>query len=84
MENSEKRTAEEKRTVGKPKIDGLQKVLLHLDAEDCAWFVERYKSKPLPDGTKDSMSAALRRLMRAHREEVEKDDLYAASKKGTP
>jgi hypothetical protein len=80
MKNPE---TEEKRTVGKPKIAGLVDKLLHLDAEDCAWFMTRYKSRTLPDGTKDSFSAAIRRLMRSHREEVEKEDLYAASKKGT-
>jgi hypothetical protein len=80
MNNSE--ATHQKRTVGKPKIEGLIDKLLHLDAEDCAWFMARYKSQTLPDGTKDSMSAAIRRLMRAHREEQEKNDLYAAQKAG--
>lgn len=81
MENTE---TQEKRGPGKPQIEGLVTRSFAVDEEDYRWFMARYKGELLPDGTKNNINRVLRQLMRAHREQVEKDDLYAASKKGTP
>lgn len=66
--------------VGRPQIEGLKDFLLSLSIEDQAWFKEHLKGRIQPDGTKDNLSAWVRRQMVAHREQVEKDDLYAAQK----
>jgi hypothetical protein len=81
MNNSE--TEPEKRGPGKPQIEGLTTRSFAVDADDYAWFMARYKGELLPDGTKNNINRVIRRLMRSHREEVEKNDLYAASKKGS-
>jgi hypothetical protein len=70
-------------TRGRPQIEGLKDFLLSLSIEDQAWFKEHLKGRAQPDGTKDNLSAWVRRQMAAHREQVEKDELYAKTK-GTP
>ena len=69
---------------GRPQIEGLKDYLVSLSIEDQAWLKEHLKGKVQPSGTKDNLSAWVRRAMAAYREQAEKDDLYAASKKGTP
>lgn len=67
-------------TRGRPQIEGLKDFLLSLSIEDQAWFKEHLKGRIQPDGTKDNLSAWVRRQMATYREQVEKDELYAASK----
>lgn len=74
MENSEKRG------VGKPSIPGLVQKAVHFDEKDLAEFTAYYKGRLLPDGTKDSVSAALRRLMRADLERIENEAIIAQAR----
>lgn len=67
-------------TRGRPQIEGLKDFLLSLSIEDQAWLKEHLKNRTQPDGTKDNLSAWVRRQMAAYREQVEKDDLYAKTK----
>ena len=80
MKNSETETLE-KRSVGKPAIPGLVQKAVHFDEADLAAFTAHYKGRLLPDGTKDSVSAALRRLMRADLERIENEALLAEAKR---
>lgn len=77
MENSDNDTEQEKNPGGRPRIPGLTPKLCHLDADDLEWAKERYKGKVRPDGTKDSVDALLRRLLRAHREHEENEEIIA-------
>ncbi len=81
MENSE-----EKRGPGKPAIPGLVQKAVHFDESDLAAFAAYYKGRLLPDGTKDSVSAALRRLMRTDLERIENEAIiaHARAQKGAP
>lgn len=67
---------------GRPQIEGLKDYLVSLDVEDRDWLKEHLKDKVQPDGTKDNLSAWLRRSIRSYREQVEKDELYAKVKAG--
>lgn len=69
-------------TRGRPQIEGLKDFLLSLSIEDQAWFKEHLKGRTQPDGSKDNLSAWVRRQMAAYREQVEKDELYAKTKGG--
>lgn len=82
MENSEQK---EEKTVGRPKIEGLVQKAVHYDEADLAVFTAYYKGRLLPDGTKDSVSAAVRRLMRADLERIENEAIIAEARaqKGT-
>ncbi|WP_395089269.1 hypothetical protein [Armatimonas sp.] len=80
MNNPEAENEAAKRPVGKPPIPGLVQKAVHFDEKDLAAFTAHYKGRLLPDGTKDSVSAALRRLMHADLERIEKDALYAQKK----
>lgn len=74
-------------TRGRPQIEGLKDYLVSLSIEDQAWFKEHLKGRTQPDGTKDNLSAWLRRQMAAYREEVEAAEALAekrAQKAGTP
>lgn len=86
MENSNDSTEPGKNPGGRPSIPGLTAKLCHLDADDLEWAKERYKGKLRPDGTKDSVDALLRRLLRAHREEIENEEIIAQARaqKGQP
>lgn len=73
-------------TRGRPQIEGLKDFLLSLSIEDQAWFKEHLKGRTQPDGTKDNLSAWVRRAMAAYREQVENEEIIAAARgqKGTP
>ncbi len=85
MENSETEETPEaaeapKNVGGRPSIPNLTTKLCHLDADDLEEFKRRYKGRVREDGTKDSVDAALRRLMRSHLEELAKEELWAQQK----
>lgn len=71
-------------TRGRPQIERLKDYLVSLSIEDQAWFKEHLKGRTQPDGTKDNLSAWIRRAMAAHREEVENAEIIARARGTNP